>query len=471
MRRIILLPLIWLAACATAPEYQRPDMKLPDHFSEAGVEWRPARPAELKLPADWWAVYGDADLDRLEARVVVDNQNLKAAEAQYRAAGAALDLARAARLPTVGAAADASRGRAAGITANSFGLGASAGWEPDLWGRIGLNIEAAGANAQASADDLAAARLSTQVLLAQTWYQLRADQQQRQLLLRTRAADARFLALTRDRYAAGVASGLDIAQSETQLASAAAQLREIDIQLAQTAHALALLLGNPGMGFPAAAETPLPEVPPVPDLLPSDLLPSDLLQHRPDVAAAERRVAAANAEIGIARSAWYPTLDLGASAGFQSGALDRLFNASSRVWSLGPSLALTLFDGGARTAVLEQARAAQAQAVAVYRQTVLSAFQEVQDNLAAVRLLALEARDRDMALAAARRATGIAEAGYRAGTASALDVITAQTAEYTAERAVIDIRNRRIAAGLQLMKTAAGLPASSDGPQDRNGRT
>lgn len=456
LRLILFVPLLWLAACSVGPAYRRPEVALPERFSESGGEWRAARPGELQVPERWWSVFADPELDRLEAQVAIDNQNLKAAEAQYRAARAAVDSAAAARLPSVSGAADATRSRSAGVTSTSYGLSASAHWEVDLWGRVRRSIEAARARAEASADDLAAARLSTQALLAQTWFQLRAADQQRQLLVRTSAANARFLDLTRDRHGAGVASGLDIAQAETQLESVRTQLSETELQRAQLAHAVATLLG--GHDVQTEALAPLPPVPPSPALL-----PSTLLEQRPDIAAAERLAAAANAQIGLAQTAYYPLLDLGGGAGFRAGALGRLFDAPSLLWSLGPSLAMTLFDGGARSAAVAQARAGYDQAVALYRQTVLTAFQEVQDNLAAARLLQREAEEQARALAAARRAREIAEAQYRAGTISALNVINAQTLELVAERNAVDIQSRRLVASVQLLKNAGGRTAIAEG--------
>jgi NodT family efflux transporter outer membrane factor (OMF) lipoprotein len=459
-RLILFIPLLWLAACAVGPEYKRPQVMLPEQFSEAGGEWRAARPGEYKVPERWWSVFADAELDKLEAQVVIDNQTLKIAEAQYRAARAAVDSASAARLPSVTGAADASRGRAEGMTANSFGLSASANWEIDLWSRVRRSIETARAKAESSADDLAAARLSIQALLAQTWFQWRAAEQQRQLLLRTLQADARFLDITHSRHDAGMASGLDVAQAETQLNNDRAQLSEIELQQAQLAHALTALLGGKDVQQDAAATlppTPLPPVPAVPSLL-----PSTVLEQRPDIAAAERLAAAANAQIGLAQTAFYPVLDLAASAGLRSSALSQLFDAPSRLWSLGPSLAATLFDGGARRAGVEQARAGYDQAVATYRQTVLTAFQEVQDNLAAARLLQREAGEQAQALAAARRAREIAQAQYQAGTISALNVISAQTAEFAAERNTVNLHSRQLAASVVLLKNAGGRTGAID---------
>ena len=449
LRPIILcLPLLWLAACTVGPDYQRPSVTLPAQFSEAGGEWRIARPGEFQVPERWWSVFGDAALDQMEARVVIDNQTLKIAEAQYRAARAAVDSAAAARLPTVSGSAVAGRGRSNDVTANSYALAASANWEIDLWGRVRRSIEAAQARAESSADDLAAARLSTQALLAQTWFQLRAADLQGQLLQRTIEVDARFLELTRNRHDAGVASGLDVAQAETQLGNARTQLSENELQRAQLAHALVTLVGG---GEIAAATGPLPAVPATPALF-----PSVVLEQRPDIAAAERLAAAANAQIGVARAAYFPVLDLAAGASLTSSALDKLFNAPSRIWLLGPSLAMTLFDGGARDAAVEQARAGYDQAVATYRQSVLTAFQEVQDNLAAARLLQRKAEEQAQSLAAARRAREIAEVQYQAGTINSLNVIILQTAELTADLNAVDIQTRQLAASVQLLKNAGG---------------
>lgn len=453
---ILFIPLLWLGACAVGPDYTRPEVVLPDRFTEAGGTWQTAQPGEFKVPENWWSVFNDAELNRLEAQVVIDNQGLKIAEAQYRAARAAVDSSNAARLPGVTGAASASRGRAKSESvSNSYGLSASASWEVDLWGRVRRSIEAAQARAESSADDLAAARLSTQALLAQTWFQLRAADLQHQLLQRTLEADARFLQLTRDRHSAGVASGLDIAQAETQLGSVHTQLSEIELQRAQLSHALTVLLGGKEMQF--ATTTALPPVPASPELL-----PSTILQRRPDIASAERLAAAANAQIGLAKTAYFPDLNLGATGGFGTNVLDQLFSAPNRIWSLGPSLAMTLFDGGARRAAVGQARAGYDQAVATYRQTVLTAFQEIEDNLAAARLLRREVDEQRQMLAAARRARAYAEDQYRAGTISSLNVINAQTAELASELNLTTLQMRQLAASVVLLKNTGGRADTSD---------
>lgn len=452
---ILFIPLLWVSACTVGPEYRRPEVALAEHFSEAGSEWRSAQPGELRVPERWWTVFADADLNRLETQVVIDNQNLKAAEARYRAARAVFDSAAAARWPSVSGTAGINRGRSNALTGNTLSVSASANWEMDLWGRVRNTIESAQAKAQASADDLAATTLSTQALLAQTWFQWRAAALQQQLLERSLTANTRFLDLTRTRHEAGVASGLDIAQAETQLGSIRTQLSELDLQRAQLAHALVTLLG--GKTTPKVAIAPLPAVPSTPQLL-----PSTVLEQRPDIASAERLMAAANRQIGLAQSAYYPVLDLGASAGVHAGDINQLFDAPSRIWSLGPSLAMTLFDAGSRNAAVEQARANYDLTVATYRQTVLNAFQEVQDNLVAARLLKHEFDEQTQALSAARLAREIAEAQYRAGTISALNVITAQTAELAAEKNLIEIHTRQLTASAQLLKNAVGYTANAD---------
>lgn len=438
-----------LAACTSGPDYRRPELSLPTQFSAAGADWHITRPGDFQVPERWWSVFADAGLDRLQARLLLDNQNLKAAEAQYRAARAAAEAAGAARLPSLTASVDSSRSRSSGAVAGSHAAGLAASWEIDLWGRVRRSIEAAAAEAAASASDLAAARLSAQALLAQTWFQWRAAGLEIGLLQTSLDANARFLDLTRNRHEAGVVSGLDVAQAQTQVQNLRTQLSEAELQRAQLGHALATLLGLADIEMAAAGE--LPAVPP-----PPALLPSTVLENRPDIAAAERLAAAANARIGLAHAAYYPSLDLAATAGLRSSALSSLFEAPSRVWSLGPSLAMTLFDGGSRAAAVDQAQAGHDRAVATYRQTVLAAFQEVQDNLAAAHWLQRAAADQAAALAAARRSREIAEAQYAAGTVSALNVITAQTAELAAERAALDLHQRRLAAAVVLLKNAGG---------------
>ena len=448
-----LLPLLLLmAACSPGPDYVRPTVDTPSAFKEAG-EWKLAASGEAPAEEKWWLAFNDATLTDLEARVEIDNQNLKAAEAQYQAARAAADSARAAFLPSLSLS--AARNRAANTSgqpvATSYSLSAALSWEIDVWGRIRRSVEAADARSTASAADLAAARLSAQALLAQDYIQLRTTERQLALLQRTVAAYQRFLDLTRNRLAAGVASPLDVAQAETQLGSAQVQASEAENQRAQFEHAIAVLVGAVPAAFSLGENAQLPALPATPRLL-----PSTLLEHRPDIAAAERRAAAASAQIGVADAAYFPVLDLAGSIGFRSGALANLVSLPNRVWSLGPTLAMTLFDGGARSAAVGQASAGYDQAVASYRQTVLTAFQEVEDNLSAARILTNENDIQERTLAAARRSREIAENQYRAGINGALNVITAQATELSAEVNAIAIASRRLQAHVQLLKNTGG---------------
>ncbi|MBS1190430.1 MAG: transporter [Rhodocyclaceae bacterium] len=455
---LLVLPLA-LAACSLAPEYTRPPMDVPAAYKEDGA-WKPAA-AALPDPGKWWQAFGDPLLDRLEEALIVDNQNLKIAEAQYRAARAAVDAARAGLFPTLGLSAAASRGSTGsgsstggsrGIT-DLYSLSGQAAWEVDLWGRIRNGVDAAGAKAEASAGTLGAARLSAQALLAQTYFQLRAAEAQTELLNRTVTAYQRFVELTRNRQAAGLVSALDVAQAETLLNGALTQLADARLSRAQNEHAIAVLVGRPPAALALPAGSGLPAVPGAPALIPSATLES-----RWDIYSAERQVAAANAQIGVARAAWFPVLDIAANGGFRNTVLSNLITTPARFWSLGPTLALTLFDAGARSAALTQAEAGYDQAAAAYRQTVLTAFQEVEDNLVAAHLLMDESVSQQAALAAARRAREIAENQYRAGTAASLNVIVAQAAELSAENNAIAIWNRRMAAAVQLYKNIGGRP-------------
>ena len=403
--------------------------------------------AAALLPA--LLAFGDPVLDALQARVEISNQNLRAAEARYRQAQALADGARASWFPTLNATVGATRSATAAATAtagsappkNSFSLGATASWEADVWGRIARNVEAADARLEASEADLAAARLSAQAALAQSYFQLRAAV----------VAYARSLQLTQNRYAAGVAGKADVAQAESQLRSARASALDASLSRSQYEHAIAVLVGQAPAGFAiAVVDAPLPtaQVPVV--------LPSTLLERRPDIAAAERRVAAANSAIGAAQAARFPVLGLSASAGFRRSDLADLLTVPSRYWSLGPSLAAAIFDAGAKKAVVGQAAASWEESVATYRQTVLVAFQEVEDNLAAARLLEEAATEQAAAVAAAAEAETIATNQYRAGTVSYLNVVTAQATHLAARRSANDLAARRLVAAVLLAKNAGG---------------
>ncbi|XAH22919.1 efflux transporter outer membrane subunit [Xylophilus sp. GW821-FHT01B05] len=479
LRLSLLATLCLLAACNSAPPYVRPAMDIPDAYKEGvpgAAVWQPADPQAAAVPDDWWTLFKDPVLDQLQQQAAAGNQNVALSVARLRSARAAVSSSQAAQLPTVNGNFGATRsvsGSSSSGTVDSSGnpvgstggkprtidtLGASASWELDLWGRLSGAVDAAQANVLASADDLAALRLSTQATVAQTYFSLRTADAQSQLLTDTLAAYRKSLELTRNRYTSGVASSADVAQAESQLKSAEAQLIESDTNRAQLEHALAALVGQAPAGFTLARSAQLPEAPPVPMQL-----PSSLLQRRPDIAAAERRVAAANAQIGVARAAFFPALTLSASAGYRNTSLNNLVSAPNLFWSVGPALAVSLFDGGARRAAVESARASTDQAVATYRQTVLTALQEVEDNLVIAASLEREQAVQADALAAARRALEVTNNQYFAGTVSYLNVITAQATALNAESALLGVRNRRLAAVGMLLKNIAGrweAPAS-----------
>ena len=456
LRRLApLLLALALSACAGAPEYVRPAITVAPGFKEApppqaGV-WQPAQPGELQ-GGMWWRIFDDRVLDALIAEADLANQNLRIAEAQLRQARAATDAARAGLYPSVSGGVSASRIRTGAAPAgSSYSLDVSAAWEADLWGRVRSGIAAADALAAASAADLAAARLSIHAQLAQSYFQLRVADAQGRLLDETVASYQRSLQLTRDRLAAGVATRADVAQAEAQLKIAQAQRLDVGIARAQLEHALALLTGRAPADLTLAADTLSEAIPAVPAGV-----PSRLLERRPDIAGAERRVAAANAQIGVARAAFYPSLTLSADGGFRSTRLGDWLTLPSRVWSLGPSLAALLFDGGARVAANEQAMAAYDATAAAYRQTVLTAFQEVEDNLAALRVLAEEEQVQREALAAARISLDIVTLQYKAGTVSYLNVIQVQTTALQSEQSVLALHGRRLTATVALVKALGG---------------
>ena len=451
-----LVPVL-LSACAAGPDYQRPTVDTPAAFKELG-DWKPAEPREPAADR-WWTAFGDPVLDDLQARLEISNQNLRAAEAAYRQALALADAARAGWFPAINASAGATRSASSAATAtsgnaparNSFSVGATVSWELDVWGRIARTVEGADASLAASAADLAAARLSARATLAQTYFQLRAAERQQALLDASVDAYARALELTRNRYAAGVAGKADVAQAESQLRSTRAAALDASLSRSQYEHAIAVLLGLPPAGFtlaPSAAPLPVAPV--------AVTLPSALLERRPDIAAAERRVAAANAAIGAAQAARFPVLGLSGNTGFRNARIEDLLTVPSRYWSLGPTLAAAIFDGGARKAAVGQAQAGWEKAVATYRQTVLTAFQEVEDNLASARLLEAAAAEQAAAVTAAAEAETIAVNQYRAGTVSYLNVVTAQATHLAARRSANDIATRRLLAAVQLAKNAGG---------------
>jgi NodT family efflux transporter outer membrane factor (OMF) lipoprotein len=457
--------LLALGACAVGPNYRQPEVALPPAFKEA---WQPASPGDDRPRGPWWQAYGDATLDGLEADAARANQTVAAADAQYRSALAAVGVARGALMPTVGVGAATTRSQNSSASAGLVGNGATAGaptytvdrltgslsWELDLWGRLRRGLEASRASAEASGRDLAAAQLSAAATLAQDYVQVRSLDTQRELLARTIAAYRRSLEITRNRYAAGVAPRTDVTEAESQLAGAEAQDADLAVQRAQLEHAIAVLTGRTPAEFTLPPSASLPQLPAVPAVL-----PATLLERRPDVAAAERRVAAANANVGVALGAWFPTLSLSGSGGYQAQTWQHLVSLPNRFWSLGPSLAETLFNGGARLAQTREARANYDQTVAAYRQSVLTALADAEDSLAALHGLADEAAADERAAVAARETLRATENQYRAGTVSYLNVVIAQSSSYSAERSLIDVQSRRLLAHIGLLKAMGGSPA------------
>ena len=447
-----------LAGCSVGPDYVRPQTDIPAAYKETGP-WKTAEPRAVDSNQKWWEVYGDTTLNTLEDQANQTNQTVLRAEALYRQSRAALDAAGAGLFPTVGVNAGATRGRTnnngTSRLANTFSVGPSASWELDLWGAIRRSIEANTATSQSSGDDLAAARLSIQATLAQNYLQLRVIDRLRDLYSRTTAAYERSLKLTQAQYAAGTALRSDVALADTQLKTATALAIDLDAQRAVLEHAIAILTGRAPTGFsiPAvAADAPLPfNMPEIPTGL-----PSDLLERRPDIASAERLAAAANANIGVARAAYFPRLILSASGGYSGPDFSDLISTPTRIWSLGSTLAATLFDGGLRKARDAQAVAVYDAAVAQYRQVVLNGFQEVEDNLSNLRILAREAAVQDQAVQSAQLAEQLALNQYRAGTATYIAVVTAQTLSLTNQRTAAQLLSRQLVASVLLIRATGG---------------
>jgi len=465
-----------ITGCVVGPDYVRPPVITPDAYKEVDG-WKVAQPQDNVIRGAWWEAFADPQLNALEAQVDVSNQNIAVAEATYRQARALVREARASYFPTVtlglgytrfrnsatvgrssagtssagASSAGGSTGGGSSSPQSDFQLGLDFSWELDLWGRIRRTVESNQASAQASAGDLESARLSFQAELAQDYFQLRTLDAQKQLLDATVAAFEKSLELTKNRYASGVASQVDVVQAETQLKTTQAQAIDVGVQRAQLEHAIALLIGKPASTFslPAAPLTAMP--PPIPVGL-----PSALLERRPDIAAAERRVAAANAQIGVAEAAFFPTVTLSASSGFESSSLSQWLTAPSRFWSVGPSISETVFDGGLRRAQTDFARAGYDASVGTYRQTVLTAFQAVEDNLAALRILEQEAQVQDEAVKDAEKSVTLTTNQYKAGTVNYLNVITAQTIALTDETTAVQIRGRRMSAAVLLIQALGG---------------
>lgn len=445
------LLLAMLSACTLGPDYAKPDVSVPATFRYKDG-WRPARPADNTPRDAWWRAFDDPELNRLIAQLDVDNANIHIAEAQLRQALAGSDAARARLFPVLTADASLVRGQANGQSpSNALAANTAISWELDLWGRLRRERESSDALAAASTADLEAARLSARALLAQNYFDLRITDALRGVYAQTIQAYQRALDLTRNRMASGVATRADVLQAETQLKTAQAQ--ELDLTLAreQLENAIAVQLGKAPAAFsiaPAALTANPPATP--------EVLPSELLERRPDVAAAERRAAAANAQIGVAQAALYPDLSLSARGGYRGASFTDWFNLPNRFWSLGPELALTVFDGGARRAASDRSTAAFDATVAAYRQTVLTAFQQVEDNLAASRILEEEERLQRESLAGARESLTIVTNQYKAGTVNYLNVVQAQATALANERSVLQLQGRRLSTAVALVRSTGG---------------
>ncbi|NIF42574.1 efflux transporter outer membrane subunit [Burkholderia sp. Tr-862] len=462
---------VLLAGCAVGPDYHRPDTSIPAAFKEAPAGWKVAQPADRADRGPWWTVYNDPQLDALIGKLNASNQTIAQSAAAYRQARALVAEARAAYFPTVGLTASGSRARSGRTStssgsssfgssssiSNSYSVGLDASWEPDLWGKVSRSVSAQRAGEAAAAADLANARLSQQALLAQTYFQLRTSDALQKLLDDTVKSYGESLKLTQNQYAQGVAARADVIQAQTQLQSAQAASIDNGVARAQYEHAIATLIGEPASTF-SLPPNPLTAQPPI---TPVDV-PSALLERRPDIAAAERRAASANEQIGVAIAAFFPTLTLSATGGFQSSVWSQLFTLPARFWTVGPQLAATLFDAGLRAAQTDAARATYDQDVAAYRLAVLTAFQDVEDNLASQRILAQEVDVQRQAVDSAEQALAIVTNQYKAGTVAYLNVLSAQTTAFTAQQKLATISGQRMVSSVGLVKALGGGWEASD---------
>ena len=454
--------LMLLCGCAVGPRYSRPSAPVPPDYKETPQNWKPAQPADQTLRGKWWEIYQDPQLNALEEKINISNQSLKAAQAQFAQARATVRYNRADYYPTITAGVSAARDRYSGNrplntfpgvseTANDLIIPVDMSYEPDVWGRVRRTVEAARADAQATLADLESVRLSVHAELAVDYFQARELDAEARLLDDTVASYTKQLELTDNRYRGGVASQVDVAQAQTQLETARAQAIDVREQRTQFEHAIAVLIGEPASTFSLPVAT-LNATPPV---IPPGL-PSELLERRPDIAANERQMASANARIGIAKAAYFPLFNLGPSAGFESTTIVNWLSSPSAFAYVGASAVVTAFDVGRRRAASDQARAAYDQAVANYRQNVLTAYQEVEDNLAALRLLEDESNTETAAVAAAEHSLALSNNRYRGGVTTYLEVITAQATALGNERTAVQISGRRMVDSVLLIKALGG---------------
>ncbi|MCX5889689.1 MAG: efflux transporter outer membrane subunit [Deltaproteobacteria bacterium] len=486
--------LVLITGCSVGPDYVRPPTAAPEAYKE-NAGWKVAQPRDELPRGRWWEVYNDPQLNTLVEQVDISNQNIATAEANFRQALALIRVARAAYWPTVtggtswtrfknsenlgGGSRSGSVGNAPGVSGGSAsggGFGAlqgstvsnylmtsNASWELDIWGKVRRSVESSRASAEASAASLEVVRLSAQATLAQSYFQLRALDEQKRLLDKTAAAYQKIYDYTKNRYAVGVSSRNDLLLAETQLKTTQAQAIDVGVLRSQLEHAIATLLGKPASVFTLPAAPVAMKVPTVPAGV-----PSELLERRPDIAAAERNMAAANAQIGVALAAYYPTLTLSSTGGFQASDVAQWFAWPSRFWSLGAAAATTLIDGGLRGGQTAAARAVYDSTVATYRQTVLTGFQEVEDNLAALRILEEESKVQKEAVKAAVRSLEISTNQYHAGTINSIDLLVVETVAFNNQRTEITIMGNRMSASVLLVKALGGGWKSSDLPSAAN---
>jgi NodT family efflux transporter outer membrane factor (OMF) lipoprotein len=454
------------AGCSFAPKYAEPSVQTPAFFKEMTPAqssetdgWKTADPKDAALRGNWWEMFHEPELNTYECQVVVSNQSIAVALANFLAARAVVKQARSQYFPTLTASPSVTESRQSSqsgsspssSTSTEYSLPFDASWEPDFWGRIRNTVKANSLEAQATLADLENVRLTMQAEVAVDYFQVRVLDAQKQLLDATVLAYQESLKLTQAQYDAGMASGQDVAQAETQLNTTLAQATDLGIQRALLEHAIATLLGQPASSFSIEIKPLVAK----PIAIPFGV-PSELLERRPDIAAAERRVAEANAQIGVARAAYYPTITLSGSAGYQNTSIQNLFSGPGLVWSVGATLAQTLFDGGLRKAVTEQSQAIYRGTVANYRQTVLTAFQEVEDNLSTLRILSQELQQQNVAVASSQRYLKLANVRYQSGLDIYLDVISAQTALLNNQRTALNLQMQQLTASVQLIKALGG---------------
>ena len=456
----VVVPAIFLlGGCAVGPKYKTPTVPAPPAYKEMG-NWKSAQPSDQNLGGNWWEIFQDAQLNALEQQINVSNQNLKAAVAQYQEARAALRYARADYYPTISAAPSATRQRysdnrpssaARGTTFNDFVLPVDLSYQVNAWGRVSKNVESYREQAQASAADLAVVNLTMQADLAVDYFAARTLDAEEKLLQDTVGQYQQALQLNEERYKGGLASEVEVEQARTILETTQAQLVDVGVTRAQYEHAAAVLVGKPPADFSLPALPLTTPPPPIPVGV-----PSELLERRPDVAAAERRVASANAQVGLAKTAYYPLINLVGSGGFESGTITTLLQGPSAFWAVGAAVAQTIFDGGRRHALNDEAKAGYDSTVASYRQTALTAFQQVEDNLAALRILEQEAGVQATAVQSARQSLALSNTRYEGGVTSYLEVITAQNAALSDEVTAVNILGRRMASAVLLVQALGG---------------